>query len=142
MASAAKPKGIDEDTRKLLIRLARRPTTRIIGRPPEHPNRWQPWKVCNPEALDMPFNDTSAWHLIADRLEQGEPVETTPLNHPEGTTGYEMEFELRPGTTPLYIKLALAPNKVIGRSFHISDRPTRQNTTSQGNVHGQTQRPR
>lgn len=125
MASARKQKGIDDETRKLLIRLARRSTTRIVGRPPEHPNHWEPGKVNNPEALDLPFNDNSAWHLIADRLEQGESVETTPLQQPEGTIGYEMKFELRPGTTPLYIKLALARNQVIGRSFHISDRTTR-----------------
>lgn len=125
MASAPKQKGIDDDTRKLLIRLARRSRTRIVGRPPEHPNHWEPEKVCNPEALDLPFNDNSAWHLIADRLEQGEPVETIVLDQPEGATGYEMKFELRAGTTPLYIKLELARNKVIGRSFHISDRATR-----------------
>ena len=124
MASARKRKGIDDDTRKLLSSLARRPATRLVGRPPEHPNKWQPWKVHNPEALDLPFNDNSAWHLIADRLEQGEPVTTTRLRHPQGTVGYEMLFEFRPGTTPLYIKLALSRNKVIGRSFHPSDRPT------------------
>ena len=98
--------------------------TRIVGQPPERPNRWYPFRVPNPEALDLPFNDTSAWHFIADRLRQGEPVETIELDQPEGATGYVMKIELREGSDPLYVKLEVAGNKIIGRSFHLSDRAT------------------
>ncbi len=121
-------RGINEATRKRLIGLASASRTRIVGRPPEHPSRWQPSRVRNPDALDLPFVDNSAWHFIVERLEQGEPVETIDLDKPDGATGYVMLAELREQTELLYIKLELAGNRVIGRSFHLS-------VHTQGNEH-------
>ena len=120
--ASARQGGIDGDTRRLLSRLASRRKTRMLGRPPERPSHWAPFTVHNPEAaFDEPFNHFSAWTLIADKLEQGEPVEVIEMDQPEGANGYVMKIELEKGAPRLYVKLELTASKVIGRSFHLSD---------------------
>ena len=72
--------------------------------------------------LGNAFTDIAAWDLIAAKLEEGHPVETIELNRPPGKTGYVMKIDLGP-ERPVYVKLQLAGKKVIGRSFHYSERP-------------------
>lgn len=68
------------------------------------------------------FTDAAAWDFVASRLEEGEEVEVIELNRPKGAKGYVMKIQLRPGEPKLYVKLQMGPTKVIGRSFHYSDR--------------------
>ena len=72
--------------------------------------------------LDTHFTDAAAWELIASKLEEGHPVDTIELRNPPGRTGYVMKVDVEPGQPQLYVKLQLGSGKVIGRSFHYSDR--------------------
>ena len=133
MAGARKPRGIDDDTRRLLVRLARTPRARRLGKPPKRPSRWNPFTVPNPEtAFDIHFTHASAWQFIADRLEQGEHVELIELDRPVGATGYVMKLQLKEGSPRLYVKLELTGSKVIGRSFHLAHPASQRAHTSEG----------
>lgn len=72
--------------------------------------------------LDTHFTDAAAWELIAARIEQGHPIETVNLHTPQGTKGYVMLIDIEADRPQLYVKLQLGSGKVIGRSFHYSDR--------------------
>lgn len=132
MAGAPSQRGVDDDTRKLLVRLARSPRSRRVGRPPKRPSRWNPFAVPNPEAaVGFHFTNTSAWHFIADRVEQGAHVEIIALDRPVGATGYVMKLQLKENSPGLYVKLELTASKIIGRSFHLA-RPQRQLASTSG----------
>ncbi|MCY4554908.1 MAG: hypothetical protein OXF79_00665 [Chloroflexi bacterium] len=133
MAGARKPRGIDDDTRRLLVRLARTPRARRLGKPPKRPSRWNPFTVPNPEtAFGIHFTHASAWQFIADRLEQGEHVETIEMGRPVGATGYVMKLQLKEGSHRLYVKLELTGSKVIGRSFHLAHPADQRAQRSEG----------
>ena len=77
----------------------------------------------NPEGLLLDyFDDTSAWELVASRLDDDCEVETVMLDRPPGKTGYVLKIDLNPGRPQLYVKLELGSGVVIGRSFHESER--------------------
>ena len=78
----------------------------------DRPTDWRPGQVRNP----------AAWELIASRLEEDHPVEIVELRKPAGATGYVMKIDIEPGRPRLYVKLQLGSGKIIGRSFHYSDR--------------------
>ena len=89
----------------------------------DRPTEWKPTEVRNPKGiLDDRFTDTSAWDLIASRLEAGEPVEAVTLRQPPGRTGYVMKFRLETDAPLVYVKLELGSGVVFGRSFHYSRR--------------------
>ena len=73
--------------------------------------------------LDAYFTDAAAWELIADKLEEGHPVEEVSLRKPLGRKGYVMKIHLGGDDPPVYVKLQLGSGKVIGRSFHYSEHP-------------------
>lgn len=78
----------------------------------------------NPQGvIEMYFNDTSAWELIAEELKAGCPVEEVSLNKPPGAKGYVLLIDLAPNQPQLYVKLQLGAGKIIGRSFHYSTHP-------------------
>ena len=78
----------------------------------------------NPQGvIEMYFNDTSAWELIAEQLKAGCPVEEVRLNKPPGAKGYVLLIDLEPNQPQLYVKLQLGAGKIIGRSFHYSTHP-------------------
>ena len=109
--------------RRELATLARRSHARITEFISERPTDWRPGQVRNPNGvLDTHFTDASAWELIASRLEGGHPVEIVELRKPDGATGYVMKVDLEPDRPRLYIKLQLGSGKIIGRSFHYSER--------------------
>ena len=68
------------------------------------------------------FTDAAAREFIASRLEDGHPVEVVELRKPAGATGYVMKIDIEPARPILYVKLQLGSGKIIGRSFHYSDR--------------------
>ncbi|MYE83604.1 MAG: hypothetical protein F4X36_17535 [Gammaproteobacteria bacterium] len=76
----------------------------------------------NPDGiLDSHFTDSTAWELIAERLEAGEEVDVVELTKPRGARGYVMRIDLGPDIPELYVKLQLGAGQVIGRSFHYSE---------------------
>ena len=112
-----------ESTRRQLVVLARRSHARVTAFSTERPTDWRPGQVRNPDGvLDTHFTDAAAWELIAARFEDGHPIETVELHKPRGATGYVMKIDLEPGRPQLYVKLQLGSGKIIGRSFHYSER--------------------
>ena len=110
------------EVRKLISLLARRKGSRIVPRSPQMPCHWVPTTVTNPE-VDMPFDDISAWHKIADLAEEGCPLEEVTLEQPQGEKAYVMIIQLDPALPNLYIKVQVKGQFIFGRSFHYSDRP-------------------
>ena len=89
----------------------------------DRPTDLRPGQVRNPNGiLDTHFTDAAAWEFIASRLEDGQPVEIVELRKPAGATGYVMKIHIEPDRPQLYVKLELGSGKIIGRSFHYSDR--------------------
>ena len=89
----------------------------------ERPTDWRPGQVRNPDGvLDTHFTDAAAWEFIAARLEDGHSVEIVELHKPQGATGYVMKIDLEPDRPQLYVKLQLGSGKIVGRSFHYSER--------------------
>ena len=116
------PAGVDQGTRRQLVALAQRRDTRTSAFSRERPTAWRPTEIRNPDGvLDTHFTDSTAWELIADRLEHGEDVEVIELNKPKGRRGYVMLIDLGPNVPPLYVKLQLGSGQIIGRSFHYSE---------------------
>ena len=88
----------------------------------DRPTDWRPTEVRNPDGLlDAHFTDSTAWELIAARLEVGAEVEVIELRQPPGAKGYVMKMELGTDVPKLYVKLQLGAGKIIGRSFHYSE---------------------
>lgn len=109
--------------RHQLVVLARRGRARVTEFSIDRPTDWRPWQVRNPAGvLDTHFTDAAAWELIASKLEDGHPVEVVELDKPPGATGYVMKIDIEPGHPLLYVKLQLGSGKIIGRSFHYSER--------------------
>ena len=89
----------------------------------ERPTDWRPGQVRNPDGvLDSHFRDATAWELIVAPLEDGHPIETVELHKPRGATGYVMKIDFELGRPLLYVKLQLGSGRIIGRSFHCSER--------------------
>lgn len=124
MASARKQEGIDNETRRLLIKLARRSKTRSALWTRERPTDWEPQTVQDPRGgFFTYFTDVTAWEFIALKLEE-HPVKTQQLEKPLGARGYVLEIPLQVDRPDLYVKLELnrRRNHVFGRSFHYSRR--------------------
>ena len=86
----------------------------------------RPTEVLNPEC-NIPFTDISAWHFVADRLEEGCAVAIVILRKPPDKIGYEMRLPGSLGQPQIYVKVRLHGNRIIGRSFHNSTREAGQN---------------
>ena len=113
----------DAATRRNLARLASSRHTRTSAFSSARPTDWRPTKVRNPNGLlDDHFTDPTAWELIAYLLAGGHPVEVLELRKPPGARGYVMLIDIEPGQPQLYVKLELGTGKVLGRSFHYSER--------------------
>ena len=113
----------DAATRRNLARLASSRHTRTSAFSSVRPTDWRPTKVRNPNGLlDDHFTDSTAWELIASLLADGHPVEVLELRKPPGARGYVMLIDIEPGQPQLYVKLELGTGKVLGRSFHYSER--------------------
>ncbi len=114
--------GIDEAMRWQLVTLARRVNARVSTFSRDRPTKWRPNEVRNPDGvLDTHFTESTAWELIATRLENGEEVEVIELKQPKGAKGYVMLIDLGSDVPDLYVKLQLGAGKIFGRSFHYSE---------------------
>ena len=114
---------LDATTRRDLARLASSRHTRTSVFSSARPTDWRPTQVRNPNGLlDDHFTDSTAWELIASKLEDGHPVEILELQKPPGARGFVMLIDIEPGEPQLYVKLQLGSGRVVGRSFHYSER--------------------
>ena len=114
---------LKDSLRHQLVILARRSKARVTAFRSDRPNDWRPGQVRNPDGvLDSYFTDASAWEYIATKLENEHPVEVIRLDKPSGAEGYVMKIDIEPDRPKLYIKLQLGSGKIIGRSFHYSER--------------------
>ena len=87
----------------------------------ERPVDWNPGKVMNPYSdIGMEFTHESCWDFIGQLLLEGHPIEVVPLKKPQGEKGYVMIFQTKPGYSDIYIKLQIAGDTLVGRSFHYS----------------------
>ena len=112
-----------EPIRRELAVLARRSHARVTEFRIDRPIDWRPGQVRNPNGLlDTHFTDATAWELIASKIEDGHPIEVVMLREPPGATGYVMKIDVEPGQPRLYVKLQLGSGRIIGRSFHYSER--------------------
>ena len=114
--------GIDDTTRHHLVTLARRPRAHTAKFTTHRPTDWRPTEIRNPSGvLDDHFTDTTAWELIAARLERGDKVTVIELDQPPGATGYVMHIDLGSNFPELYVKLEFGSGEIFGRSFHYSE---------------------
>jgi hypothetical protein len=110
------------DSLRQLIANCRKKTVRTLG----WPRDWQPQTVRRPHGDDFfpYFNDSSAWELIADKLDEGHSYQEIELDNPKGAPAIQMEIQhsMKPTDPKLYVKIQVgAGNVPIGRSFHHSD---------------------
>ena len=116
---------INAETRRQLAQLARSARTRTTAFRQSEPTDWRPNEVRRPEGSFLSpsaFTRAEAWELIADKLDEGHEVEVVELHKPRGAKGYVMKIDLGPDVPTLYVKLQLRGGRVIGRSFHYSER--------------------
>jgi hypothetical protein len=126
MADPPSQSEISAEIRLELIRRARDKKRRSFEFCAEEPVVWKPTEVLNPEC-NIPFTDISAWHFVADRLEEGCAVAIVILRKPPDKIGYEMRLPGSLGQPQIYVKVRLHGNRIIGRSFHNSTREAGQN---------------
>jgi len=87
------------------------------------PRDWAPGSVVDPNDPDQQvFTERGAWEFVADLLEAGHPIQEIELDKPPGKKGYVLGASAGQGRPEIYIKLQLGSGKVIGRSFHYSNR--------------------
>ena len=110
-----------DEVRRELARMARRKELRIVQWTRVRPCEWRPMEVINPES-GLPFTEVRAWEYIAELLHAGHPLEEVALDQPPGEVGYVLIVTLDPEVSALYIKLQFLHGRVLGRSFHYSDR--------------------
>ena len=90
----------------------------------ERPTDWRPGQVRNPERgaryplYRCPRHGNSSRH----GLRTGTRSRQWNCAQPKGATGYVLKIDLEPSRPQLYVKLQLGSGKIIGRSFHYSER--------------------
>jgi hypothetical protein len=113
-----------EEIRRQLIVLCQSERTRAVGMPPNYRSKWQPRAVRHPESGE-PFSPVEAWHFAQHNMEQGCEIEAITLSLPPGKTGFVIHAAGYAGEM-IYIKLQIVGSRVIGRSFHVSEKPARE----------------
>jgi hypothetical protein len=112
----------DSDLCLEIAQMCRDPNRRIVGQwEQRHPSRWWPNTVRNARTGEN-FTEGEAWEQIATLIEEGHALRITELTMPPGNEAFELIVPTN--GADLYIKIALSKTKkrVIGRSFHYSDK--------------------
>ena len=112
--------------RGALIRLYASKRTRVVTFTAEMPCRWQPRQFTDPRTRQA-FTDEGAWSYVLAHLEIGCEIEAITLDRPPGARAFVM---LLPGVNAqkIYVKLQIVGGRVIGRSFHESEKPEPRST--------------
>jgi hypothetical protein len=74
------------------------------------------------DADQQVFTEPGAWEFIAEQLESDRELQVIALDNPAGKTGYVLVVNGGPNRPEIYIKVQLGAGKVIGRSFHYSEK--------------------
>lgn len=112
-----------QSMRAHLVIFARRSGARITTFSRKQPTDWRPEQVRSPKGvLNSYFTDASAWEFFAAQIKDGQPIEIVNLNKPKGAKRYVMKINLEADRPQLYVKLQPGSGKIIGRSFHYSER--------------------
>lgn len=106
----------DEIRRELIIR-ARQKDRRRSAFTDLRPCVWKPEDVLT--EYGIPFTSEGAWQFIADQLEDGQPLEEVALHNPPGEVAFVMKIDIG-AHVPIYIKIQLHRDWILGRSFHYS----------------------
>lgn len=96
---------------------------RINGGNFQVPSRWWPHRVKHPDTFRVCTED-QAWELISDALTNGTAVKVEPYYKAHRIDCCVMLVDGCDGKK-IYIKIAhiAHADKIVGASFHISDRP-------------------
>ena len=106
--------------RRQLIKRAERRKAWVVNFTPESPIKWKPYSTIDPRTGEC-FTESSAKEFVTETLRDEKiPLTEIVLGKPPGKRGYEIIVETEFG--PIYIKLQLGSGRIIGRSFHYSDR--------------------
>ncbi len=108
---------VDEVRRLIVTHIRAR--RRLLPHFKQMPTDWCPGKVRNPTS-GMYFTETGAWARIAEFVDDGGQITEIILRKPKGEVAYTMLIDLHDGGPPVYVKVMLAGDHVIGRSFHPS----------------------
>ncbi len=68
------------------------------------------------------FTEDGAWDYVAQSIAAGAEIEIIDLENPPGKKAYVMNLRSHDPQIPIYVKLQLGGDCVIGRSFHYSTR--------------------
>ena len=68
------------------------------------------------------FTEDGAWEYVAQSIDNGIEIEIVDLEKPPGKKGYVMKLSSHDPQVPIYVKLQIGGDCVIGRSFHYSTR--------------------
>ncbi len=66
------------------------------------------------------FTEDGAWEYVVEGIEAGTAIEVIDLEVPPGKKGYVMLLSSHNPKLPIYVKLQLGADCIVGRSFHYS----------------------
>ena len=110
----------DELRRRLTLWAGSRRTRRRDFRP-DRPCDWRATGMTDPRTGEA-FTEDGAWEYVAQLITRGTEIEVIDLDIPPGKKGFVMHLPSHDAQTPIYVKLQLGGECVIGRSFHYSTR--------------------
>jgi hypothetical protein len=87
----------------------------------DRPCDWRATGMTDPRTNEA-FTEDAAWDYVAQMITDGVDIEVIELDIPPGKKGYVMSLPSHNPQTPIYVKLQLGGDCVIGRSFHYSTR--------------------
>lgn len=114
----------DEIRNRLAARASSR-RTRTREFRADRPCDWQSTGMTDPRTGET-FTEDGAWEYAAEMIRSGVVIEVIELQFPPGKKAYVMLVPSHDPKTPIYIKLQLTAESVIGRSFHYSTNPTKK----------------
>jgi hypothetical protein len=118
----ASPLSVTDEIRRRLCLLgaSRRTRSRVFRS--DRPCDWRATGMTDPRTREA-FTEDGAWEYIAQLITDGIEIEVIDLDIPAGKKGYVMNLPSHDPQIPIYVKLQLSGDCVIGRSFHYSTRP-------------------
>ncbi len=117
---------VPQNTRNEAAKLARRKSARDTKFTREAPCEWNPQTVQNQKSGGM-FTPDSAWEFVAEKLEdEKQKAQWVELRKPLGKKA--IVLVVASNGEAIYIKVQLGAGKIIGRSFHYSDRQRNQSS--------------
>lgn len=110
---------VSNGIRQQLAKLCCSTRTRTVSFSRKRPHRWSPQAVVVPGTIEV-FTEFGAWALIVKLLQEGVEVNEIKLDKPPDKIGYVI-LAAGANNENIYIKLEIVGDKVLGRSFHVSD---------------------